>query len=70
MQEPTTLASLRQEALKNNPPVQSASHQVQALRHKIPQAKALPDPTVGVGWEGNCAPFSMQTGDPASYHQI
>jgi outer membrane protein TolC len=69
-QEPTTLTVLVQEALKKNPAVQSASRQVQALRHRVPQAKALPDPTVGVGWEGNLAPFSVQTGDPSSYRGI
>lgn len=67
---PATLALLIEEALKKNPAVQSASRQVQALRHRVPQAKALPDPTVGVGWEGNIAPFSVQTGDPSSYRAI
>ena len=69
-EEPTTLALLIQEASKKNPAVESASRQVQALRHRVPQAKTLPDPTVGVGWEGNIAPFSVQTGDPSSYRAI
>lgn len=69
-QEPAPLAALIQEALKTNPAVRSASRQVQALRHRVPQAKALPDPTVGVGWAGNIAPFSVQTGDPSSYRGI
>jgi outer membrane protein TolC len=69
-EEPATLAALVQEALQKNPAVQSASRQVQALRHKVPQAKTLPDPTVGVGWAGNITPFSVQTGDPSSYRGI
>ena len=69
-EEPAILAALVQEALQKNPAVQSASRQVQALRHRVPQAKTLPDPTVGVGWTGNIAPFSVQTGDPSSYRGI
>lgn len=67
---PDPLSKLVQEALQNNPAVQSAFRQVQAMRHKIPQARALPDPTVGVGWAGNITPFSVQTGDPSSYRGI
>lgn len=70
VQEPASLAALVQEALKKNPAVQSAFRQVQALRRRVPQARTLPDPTVGVGWAGNIAPFSVQTGDPSSYRGI
>lgn len=70
MQEPASLAALVQEALNKNPAVQSAFRQVQAMRRRVPQAKTLPDPTVGVGWAGNIAPFSIQTGDPSSYRGI
>jgi outer membrane protein, heavy metal efflux system len=70
MQEPAGLAALVQEALQKNPAVQSAFRQVQALRHRVPQARTLPDPTVGVGWAGNITPFSVQTGDPSSYRGI
>lgn len=69
-QPPVTLVQLVQEALEKNPAVQSAFRQVQALRRRVPQAKTLPDPTVGVGWAGNIAPFSVQTGDPSSYRGI
>jgi|SRR5579859_446463 len=64
------LTSLVSEALQRNPAVQSAFRQVQALRHRIPQAKTLPDPTVSVGWAGNITPFSVQTGDPSSYRGV
>ena len=70
VQEPASLAALVQEALQKNPAVQSAFRQVQALRHRVPQAKTLPDPTVGAGWAGNITPFSVQTGDPSSYRGI
>jgi outer membrane protein TolC len=68
--DPATLTALVQEALKRNPAVLSALRQVQALRHRVPQMKSLPDPTAGVGWNGNLTPFSVQTGDPSSYRAI
>jgi cobalt-zinc-cadmium efflux system outer membrane protein len=58
------------EALKKNPGVQSALREVEALRHRVPQAKTLPDPTVSVGWVGNITPFSVQQGDPSSYRGV
>jgi outer membrane protein TolC len=69
-QESATLAALVREALQKNPAVQSAYRQVQGMRRRVPQVKTLPDPTVGVGWAGNIAPFSVQTGDPSSYRGI
>lgn len=65
-----SLDSLIQEAEQRNPGVQSALRQVQALRHRIPQARTLPDPTVSVGWAGNIQPFSVQKGDPSSYRGV
>ena len=61
---------LIQEALKKNPGVQSALLQVEALRHRVPQAKTLPDPKVSGGWMGNIKPFSVQHGDPSSYRGV
>ena len=58
------------EALEKNPGVQGALRQVTALRHRVPQAKTLPDPTVSVGWAGNITPFSVQQGDPSSYRGV
>ena len=60
------LQDLIQEALRKNPGVQSSLRQVEALRHRVPQAKTLPDPTVSAGWAGNITPFSVQQGDPSS----
>ncbi|HYX70114.1 MAG TPA: TolC family protein [Terriglobales bacterium] len=65
-----TLDELVREALARNPAVQAAEHQVAAGRARVPQARALPDPKLSVGWEGNIAPFSVQAGDPASYRSV
>ncbi len=67
---PVSLDSLIQEAEQRNPGVQSALRQVQALRHRVPQARTLPDPMISVGWAGNIAPFTVQNGDPSSYRGI
>ena len=64
------LEDLVNEALQKNPGVQSALRQVEALRHRVPQAKTLPDPTVSVGWAGNITPLSVQKGDPSSNRAI
>ena len=64
------LSDVVREALEKNPGVQSALHAVAAQRHRIPQAKSLPDPEVSVGWMGNLTPFSVQEGDPSSYRGI
>jgi len=65
-----TLDDLVREALEKNPGVQSALHAVEAQRHRVPQVKSLPDPTVGIGWAGNITPFSVQKGDPSSYRSV
>ena len=67
---PVGLEDLVREALQKNPAVQSASHTVEAQRRRVPQAKALPDSTVGIGWAGNITPFSVQSGDPSSYRAV
>jgi outer membrane protein TolC len=58
------------EALEKNPEVQSALHTAKALERRIPQVKALPDPTVSVGWAGNVTPFSIMSGDASSYRGV
>ncbi len=42
-----TLGSLTKEALANNRELQAAREQLQAVKHRVPQSSALPDPTVG-----------------------
>jgi len=64
------LQVLVREALQNNPGVQSALHQVEALRRRVPQAKALPDPSASIGWMGNIVPFQTQHLDPSSYRGV
>jgi len=59
-----------QEALQNNPSLQSALHTAQAERHRVPQASSFPDPTFAVNWMGNIKPFSVQTNDPSSYRGV
>jgi outer membrane protein TolC len=58
------------EALEKNPEAQSALHIINALRLRVPQVKALPDPMVSVGWVGNLAPFSVMRGDNSSYRGL
>ncbi|MGB9106178.1 MAG: TolC family protein [Terriglobales bacterium] len=65
-----TLDDVVRTALAKNPAVQSAAHTTAAQRAKVPQASALPDPNVGIGWMGNIQPFSVQTGDPSSYRSV
>jgi cobalt-zinc-cadmium efflux system outer membrane protein len=64
------LDEIVKQALERSPEVQGAEHAIQALTHKVPQAQALPDPTVAVGWAGNLAPFSTMSGDASSYRGI
>ena len=58
------------EALERSPEAQSTLHTVKALERRVPQAKALPDPMLGVGWAGNLAPFNTMSGDASSYRGI
>lgn len=68
--EPVRLADLQAEAERVHPEIRAAARIVQAKRLRVPQAKSLPDPTVGVGWMGNITPFDVQNGDPSSYRAI
>lgn len=64
------LEDVVREALEKNPAIQGAASMVQAQRRRVSQAKALPDPTLSLGWMGNAQPFSVQTGDPSSYRSV
>ena len=64
------LDALIAEALQKNPGVQSALRQVEALRHRVPQVRTLPDPQVSVGWAGNITLFTVQRGDPSSNRAV
>ena len=45
------LASLIDEALKNNPDIRASHAKIEAAKYRIPQVKSLPDPTVSVGYQ-------------------
>jgi outer membrane protein, heavy metal efflux system len=64
------LDDVLREAVDKSPEAQKTLHVVQAMRHRIAQATALPDPTVSVGWAGNPAPFSIMTKDASSYRGV
>ncbi len=65
-----SLDDVVREALQKNPGVQSALHSVEAQRRRVPQARTLPDPMIGVGWAGSIKPFTVQKGDPSSYRAV
>lgn len=68
--EPVKLADLIAEAERVHPAIQAESRMIEAKRARVPQARALPDPTITVGWMGDIAPFKVQNGDPSSYRGI
>jgi outer membrane protein TolC len=65
-----SLDDVLQEALAKNPEAQSAFHTIEALRRRVPQVKALPDPVASVGWAGKLAPFDVMKGDDSSYRGL
>ena len=50
--EPMTLEAIMQEALRNNREIAALREQWTAMKHRIPQASALPDPMVGYSFMG------------------
>jgi cobalt-zinc-cadmium efflux system outer membrane protein len=64
------LEDVLREALKKNPEAQGKLHAVDALKRRVLQVKALPDPVASIGWMGNLTPFSLQQGDPSSYRAV
>jgi len=67
---PLTLEALIQEALANNPALQSAQRRVEAQRAIVPQVKTLPDPIVSVSWMGGLRPFDVMRNDPSSFRSV
>lgn len=65
-----TLDDVLREVLAANPAISSARHTVEALRRRIPQAGALPDPTLTVSYMGDAVPFKTQDMDPSSYRGL
>src|SRR6516225_5713255 len=68
--EVVTLADLLEEAENVHPAIKAEASIVKSKSARVPQVKALPDPTVKVGWMGNITPFSVQHLDPSSYRGI
>jgi outer membrane protein, heavy metal efflux system len=58
------------EALEQNPEIVAMARQFDAMRAKIPQAKAWPEPMVEVASMGNIVPFSVQRDDPSSNRMV
>lgn len=70
---PLKLQSLIEEAAEQNPEVAAMRRRFDMMRARIPQAKALPDPTLSYGYAGNAAPlppFDIQKGDPSSARML
>lgn len=64
------LDELVSQALAHNPELLMLRREYDARRARVPQATAMPQPTVSVGWMGNIAPFTTQVGDPSSNRAI
>lgn len=69
-QEATKLADLLAEAERVHPAIKAEVQMVESKKARISQVKALPDPTVTVGWMGNITPFTEQHLDPSSYRSV
>ena len=65
-----SLQKLIEQALENNPEIKSMQRRFDMMRARIPQAKALDEPMLSVGYMGNLTPFTLQTDDPSSGRTI
>jgi outer membrane protein TolC len=68
--EPVKLADLLAEAERNHPALKAAARMVEAKQARVPQARALPDPQLALGYMGDFAPFRTQPGDASSYRSL
>jgi len=64
------LQELIQQALESNPEIKAMQRRFDRVRARIPQAKALDEPMLSVGYMGNLTPFTLQTDDPSSGRTI
>jgi outer membrane protein TolC len=65
----TKLQALIEEAIEQNPEIKVMRRGFDMMRARVPQAKALPEPMLNVGYMGNAVPippFDIQKGDPSS----
>lgn len=64
------LQQLIEQALENNPEIKSMQRRFDRVRARVPQAKALDEPMLSIGYMGNIVPFQVQEGDPSSGRTI
>ena len=67
------LKSLVEQALDRNPEIKAMARSFDAMRERVPQAKALPEPMLEYGYAGNInpiPPFDIQKGDPSSARML
>lgn len=64
------LQELIEQALENNPEIKAMQRRFDMMRARIPQAKALDEPVLSIGYMGNLAPFYVQRDDPSSGRSI
>lgn len=64
------LQQLIEQALENNPEIKAMQRRFDMMRAKIPQATALDEPMLSVGYMGDIVPFKIQKGDPSSGRSI
>ena len=64
------LQQLIEQALENNPEIKSMQRRFDMMRARVPQAKALDEPMLSIGYMGNIVPFQVQEGDPSSGRTI
>lgn len=68
-----SLRELIELGLSRNPEVKAMERNIDMMRARIPQAKALPEPMLSVGYMGNITPippFDIQKDDPSSGRSI
>ena len=64
------IQQLIEQALENNPEIKFMQRRFDMMRARVPQAKALDEPVLSVGYMGNIAPFFVQRDDPSSGRTI
>jgi cobalt-zinc-cadmium efflux system outer membrane protein len=68
-QERVSLQELIKQGLSRNPEIKAMERSIDMMRARIPQARALPEPMLSVGYMGNIVPippFDIQKDDPSS----
>ena len=71
--QPLSLKALIEQALEKNPEIKAMGRSFDMMRARIPQAKALPEPMLEVGYLGNIIPippFDIQKDDPSSARML